>query len=219
VATPLPVAALTCVPTPQGCGRIGRHNQGDEHPIVIKSGLHAEFACAKLPKKFFKHLSKVQGGPLLSDRRAHDRALRPSVMMHQQSVTIDNIWDNSDSEDEFGQRETESRMSGTASSRREKSAPLTGQHDSVKQKPPGVFGRIPSNGGAYGCQPSEQNGPSMTQQLSERRRHFLGEVAAFVRSQELAEVERQIPENRANAASAQTTSKRQAGACRQGIRS
>merc|ERR1719265_1957676 len=104
----------------------------------------------------------------------------------------------------------------------------------------------------------------MTQQRSERRQRFLGEVEALVRNQELAEVGKAIPENeeikgssfgqpaavamgrigqqspevgrqapekrqlppsddrppaRAEAASAQITSQRQAVACRQGIRS
>jgi len=86
--------------------------------ILIKSDLHKEFAEAKLPKKFFKHMSKLQSRapdprrqelelPIgKTESMGGDLAMgstlsgQPQDMRKRASTVMENIWDTSSEEED-----------------------------------------------------------------------------------------------------------------------
>lgn len=193
-----PEKSVANVPTPQGRGDVILPNDAKAKPeeakpkreaIMIKSDLHKEFAEAKLPKKFFKHLAKLGGGKPTIDRRANERTTRPSAWQQDASTVCENIWDDSESDDEFGHKASTS-FGHKASTR---SGGGFGRMRSEK------FGRQPSEkkGAGFGRQPSEKKGgakgaafrheePEMAfgnAPSETRRQQFINETAQFLGKQ------------------------------------
>lgn len=77
---------------------------GGRSPVYIRSDLHKEFAEAKLPKKFFKHISKLQGGVVAPRREfgSRDSVRCPRVWQKRASTEVTNIWSDSDSDSDEG---------------------------------------------------------------------------------------------------------------------
>jgi len=122
--------ASTCSPqSKNGSGQSPASAQSDTSPvnglggkvapkeILIHSDLHKEFAEAKLPKKFFKHLSKLQSRapdprrqelelPMgKTESMGGDLAMgstlsgKPKDIRKRASTVMENIWDSSEEED------------------------------------------------------------------------------------------------------------------------
>lgn len=81
------------------------NSAGGRTPVYIRSDLHKEFAEAKLPKKFFKHISKLQGGVVAPRRKefgSRDSILFPRVWQKRASTEVENIWSDSESDSDEG---------------------------------------------------------------------------------------------------------------------
>jgi len=77
------------------------NSAGGRSPVYIRSDLHKEFAEAKLPKKFFKHISKLQGGvfPRRREFGSRESVHQPRVWQKRESTVVENIWSDSDDSD------------------------------------------------------------------------------------------------------------------------